>query len=637
MSEGPPDGLDRDLWREGSHGLAGVFVEEVCKHLRTHNCLEGGELGVRLGGERRMHRQGGAPEILVKGPHRRGSLCGEVVWWCAGPGQGPQPPGEVVAGGTGGVGHGSSSDPIREPAEGWVGPGGRRRSPAGGSRTGVLDQPDELLDLALACAERHSGAEPAAGSAPRRALDCAENRRYGDTLVEPPHEEAAVGCGQERGPAADRHQECPDFLGEDVVLVNIRCGGHPALLGHVAPFSGPFYHPGPSLVGVAMALSSTSLVGLLVVAHLGLANAQDDDFDLDLDEESEDDRTAAPEKDPDGGDLDADPDDDEWLPPEETEGSEEIEFDEDFDDPGEDGVVKPRGPGEDTAEIYREALSDYSRLAPDEEALAWERYLRKYPNSIFKSQVQNRVDELSSELYEDAMFGGGSGRVVDAAKRQLHFAQPMLLESIDPRTKLRAGFEWGYLDWVNLMVDYEYAVSREFSAHVGVRQRFTGYTLEAGPRYALVKSSRLGLLVTAIGDVRANFNPGFGAFRPQLGVGKRFNFGDMHLDANLQGGSDLVFFNGLSPRLVFGGNVSLAATDNLRIYIESSNYMKGTGDDDLGSFRFNQMTFGMKFLEKKSKTKDKYEAGFGATAPYSVNYWRYHYGAVAGDVNVYLE
>ena len=384
-----------------------------------------------------------------------------------------------------------------------------------------------------------------------------------------------------------------------------------------------------------MAVSLTSLAGLLVAAHLGVAHADDDDFDIDFDDESEDDRTSAPEADPDGDSLDDDPDDDEWLPPEDTdEGGEELQFDDEFED---SDSVKPRGPGEDTAEVYREALDDYSRLSADEEALAWERYLRKYPNSIFKSQVQSRLDDLSSELYEDAMFGEGGGRVMDAAKRELHFAQPMLLESIDPRSKLRAGFEWGYLDWVNLMVDYEHAFTREFSGHVGVRQRFTGYTLEAGPKYSLIKSTRLGLLVTALGDFRANFNPGFAAFRPQLGVGKRFRLGDMHLDTNLQGGYDLVFFNGLSPRLVGGANVSLAASDNLRIYIESSTYMKGMGNEDIGSFRFNQLTFGMKFLEKKSKSKDKYEAGFGASAPYSVNYWRYHYGAVAGDINVYLD
>jgi hypothetical protein len=370
----------------------------------------------------------------------------------------------------------------------------------------------------------------------------------------------------------------------------------------------------------------------------GIALA-DDDFDLDLDDESEDeDREAPPTDDPDGGDLDADPDDDEWLPPEggdDPEGD-ELEFDEDFDDADEDGTVRPRGAGEDTAELYREALTEYGRLSPDEEALAWERYLRKYPNSIFNSQISQRVDELNSQLYEDALFGDGPGRVQDASKRELHYAQPMLLESIDPRTKLRAGFEWGYPNWVNLMVDYEYAILRELSVHAGVRQRFSGYTLEAGPRYALVKSSRLGLLVTGIGDVRANFNPGFAAFRPQLGVGKRFRLGDMHLDTNLQGGYDLQFRDGLTPVMVGGLNANLAATDNLRIYIETSNYMKGIGADQIGSFRFNQVTFGMKFLERKSKSKDKYEAGFGATAPYSTNYWREHYGAVAGDINLFL-
>ena len=390
-----------------------------------------------------------------------------------------------------------------------------------------------------------------------------------------------------------------------------------------------------------MALSLSRLLGTVCLAlSLGGGTAlADDDFDFDLDDDSdEEDREASPVDDPDGGDLDEDPDDDEWLPPEggDDADGEELDFDEDFDDPDDDGTVRPRGPGEDTAELYREALTEYERLSPDEEALAWERYLRKYPNSIFQSQISQRVDELNSQLYEDALFGDGAGRVQDAAKRELHYAQPMLLESIDPRTKLRAGFEWGYPNWFNLMLDYEYAIMRELSVHAGVRRRFSGNSIEFGPRYALVKSSRLGLLVTGIGDVRANTNPGFAAFRPQLGVGKRFRMGDMHLDTNLQGGYDLQFRDGLSPVMVGGFNANLAATDNLRIYIETSNYMKGIGADQIGSFRFNQVTFGMKFLERKSKTKDKYEAGFGASVPYSTNYWSEHYGAIAGDFNLYL-
>ena len=615
-----------------------MFVDQVGEHLGAHHRFQCSQLGAGLLGEGVVHGLGGHPEGFVKGAHLAGGGAGHDFLGVVGVGQGRELGHQRVARG---VGHGrevGGGDAIGDLAYACPrgGAQGGSAARAGGVRN--RDRSDELLDLALACAEGESGAEVFSRAPVGRSLDRAENGRYRDTLVEPLDEESAVGCREERRTTPHRHEVRPYFFCEDMVLVGIHRGGGPARLGHVAPISGPFYHPGPPLVGVVMTFTLSSLAGLLVVAQLGLATAADDDFDLDLDDDSGDDeRDAPPATDPDGGELDADPDDDEWLPPEDDTEGEEIEFDDDFDDPTEDGTVKPQGPGEDTAKIYREALTAYSRLAPDEEALAWERYLRRYPNSIFKSQIDSRIEELSSELYEDAMFGDGSGRVVDAAKRQLHFAQPMLLESIDPRTKLRAGFEWGYRDWVNLMVDYEYAFMRELSAHVGVRQRFTGYTLEAGPRYSLIKSTRMGLLVTGIGDVRANFNPGFAAFRPQLGVGKRFRMGDMHLDTNLQGGYDLVFYDGVSPRLVGGANVSLAASDNLRIYIESSTYMKGMGAEQIGSFRFNQVTFGMKFLEKKSKTKDKFEAGFGASAPYSVNYWRYHYGAIAGDVNMYLE
>ena len=60
------------------------------------------------------------------------------------------------------------------------------------------------------------------------------------------------------------------------------------------------------------------------------------------------------------------------------------------------------------------------------------------------------------------------------------------------------------------------------------------------------------------------------------------------------------------------------------------------GDEQIGSFRFNQLTFGMKFVQWKGKKQQKFEAGFGANAPYTSNYWSYHYGSIMGDVNYYL-
>ena len=56
----------------------------------------------------------------------------------------------------------------------------------------------------------------------------------------------------------------------------------------------------------------------------------------------------------------------------------------------------------------------------------------------------------------------------------------------------------------------------------------------------------------------------------------------------------------------------------------------GNWDDRTGSFRFNQIAFGIRFQGKGNSV-----VGTGAAVPYSANYWRYHYGAVMADYQYY--
>ncbi len=379
------------------------------------------------------------------------------------------------------------------------------------------------------------------------------------------------------------------------------------------------------------------VAGALLLLLPSVAVAQDDD-DFDMYEEDEPEATPPPKRLEESGELnEADPDDDAWMSKDSDKPIEELRFDdEDEDDPT---GLQVQQEGEDTARIYRAALEQNSELGPDEEALAWERYLQKYPRSLFRQRIETRMDEVNQELYDD--YIEESVRTTDAGKSEIRFTQPMFLESIDPRSKLRAGFEWGYPDWVNLMADLEWQLMREWSVHGGLRQRYTGYNLELGTKYAIVKSSRMGLLVTAIGDFRLNLNPSHPGLRPQLGVGKRFKMGDQFLDAMFQAGSDLAIMNidgstGISPRLVGGANLSFAASDEVRVFFESSSYMKDLGHDDIESFRFNQVSFGIRYVKRKSKSKEKFDMGVGAAAPYTINYWRYHFGEIGADVNYYL-
>lgn len=394
-----------------------------------------------------------------------------------------------------------------------------------------------------------------------------------------------------------------------------------------------------------------SLRSVLLAAALllpGAASAQefdDDIFDEDDEEEEEeeverideDDSLQVDDPEPDGTE--------DWI---ENLDEDRREIDpEDLPDEGiydEDSEVAVSGPGQDTSRIYREQLEKVEDLSADEEALAWERYLKKYPNTLFRSRIDARLDDLSQELYE-GRIETEADRFQDAGKAELKFAQPMHLESIDPRSRLRAGFEMGFPAYFNILLGAEQQLRREWSVGGGIRYRYTGWNLEGGTKYAIVKSARTNTLITGIGDLHINMNPMHFGFRPQLGVGQRFQLaGDTYVDAQLQAGTDLLFLTRddgdsvLSPRVVGGANVTVVPNKTVRIYFETSSYMKGMFDETVPSFfRFNIVTFGIKFVQRKSATKDRSEVGIGASAPYSSYYWGYHYGAVMADYNFYLD
>ena len=378
------------------------------------------------------------------------------------------------------------------------------------------------------------------------------------------------------------------------------------------------------------------LFSLMVAFAAGPAGATDDD-DLLLEddlEEEEDDGIFLPRLDEDDS-MDEDPDD-AGLEEEASEfesilGSEAetVNIDIGLEDDEEDLPLDQLPPGTDNASIYRAKMAEVTGMAADEEGMAWEQYLQTYPNSVFRKQVEDRIDELS-----ESMFAADRRKVnVDEGQRELNFSRAMLMEAVDPRSRIRAGFEWGYIDWLNLMIDYEHQLQRNMSVHGGLQHRFSGWSLEGGVRYALVKSTRTNLIVTAIGDVHLNLDPIAPGLRPLLAVGKRFALtGDAYVDVQAQAGPDLMLYPGMfSPRVMAGLNATVSPSDKVKIFVETMSVMKDLGWSEGDSFRFNQIAFGMRF-----QGKGKSVIGTGASVPYSANYWRYHYGSVMADMNYYL-
>ena len=363
----------------------------------------------------------------------------------------------------------------------------------------------------------------------------------------------------------------------------------------------------------------------------------DDDIFFDEDPEEEEDDIPAPRIDEedtidfDEDDAGLDEEDDTSFDQVIGSEAETVEFnlglDDDDDDALDDGVLAP---GQDNAAIYRQQLSAVEGMAADEEGMAWEEYLRTYTASVFRRQIEERMEEIEESMFASSPVGQGP---VDEAQKAMNFAHGLLLEPIDPRSRFRAGFEWGYPDWVNLLLDYEVAIQRNLGVHGGLQHRLSGWNLEGGARYALVKSTRTNMIVTAIGDLHLNLDPIAPGFRPMLAVGKRFGqAGSTVVDVQAQSGIDMMFYPEIfSPRLLGGMNVSVSPSDTVKIFMETTYISKSAPADDAKPFTFNQVAFGIRFQGKGNTL-----VGTGASVPYASNYWKYHYGSVLADFNYYM-
>jgi hypothetical protein len=285
--------------------------------------------------------------------------------------------------------------------------------------------------------------------------------------------------------------------------------------------------------------------------------------------------------------------------------------------------------GGDTAADYRAALEAAKGMGTDEEMAFWEDYLARFPNTQFNTQVRERIDQLMDEMYNRRIERGGT---VDAMDQEVRIAQGLLIENLNPRTRLQAGLEWGNPDWINLQVDYEHAFARTFSVHGGIRHRYTGWGLDLGPRWAFVKSTRTQSVVSLLGDIHFNTNPAFVSFRPQLAAGKRFG----PVDLQIQGGTDLELRSGVELRLLGGANVMWRASDTFGLFLETSSLMKSLSwEGDM--FRFNTISLGMKFFPLSGENQEKLDINIAGTAPYSQSYWQYHFGGVDAQVNYWVD
>ena len=154
----------------------------------------------------------------------------------------------------------------------------------------------------------------------------------------------------------------------------------------------------------------------------GWTDPDDSSDDLDLESETDEEKKAAEEAEKNrlGEDDSLDLlDDEDALDMIEEEPTEENTGDLLEQEIGKDVIG---GEGEDNSTIYRQAQTTNGRMIPDEEMIAWEQYLEQYPNSLYKSRIEKRMEELEAVLY-DQLIEQREPERLDADQRELLFAR----------------------------------------------------------------------------------------------------------------------------------------------------------------------------------------------------------------------
>ena len=392
-----------------------------------------------------------------------------------------------------------------------------------------------------------------------------------------------------------------------------------------------------------------SLALMLMLAFAAFAQDPEDELDLDFDEiEFED---SEEEEDPEK------PTDEEEEEEEEPEEIIEEEVDEgllEFEDPDDnidllaDDEDANRPEGADSEAEFRATERRLADLAPDEEIQEWEAYLEEFPDTVYRKRIELRIENLMDQAYSE---GIRQETEIDAQNREIKFSQGMLLENIDPRSRIRADLEFS-LGYLRLLGDYEHQLLRNFSLHGGARVEVGTTGLQSavtiGPRWAIIKSAKTQTVLSVAPDIRVAIPSDLAAYfsgRPVVAFGQRLG----KLDLQAQVGADLGLRTPVAANRVvldteiFGGiNAYYQVSPRVGLFGETVARIKppvGSGDLGAGVFAFNTIMFGVKFFPvvKARPESQQIEVNAGVSLPYYRSYWSLYPGSLAAQFNYWLD
>jgi hypothetical protein len=293
--------------------------------------------------------------------------------------------------------------------------------------------------------------------------------------------------------------------------------------------------------------------------------------------------------------------------------------------------------GTDNEQIFSAAEDETKGMASDEEVMFWETYLQKYPNSVFRKRIEDRIEKLVDDQFKMRIDSGSSG-TKNADDMEMSFVSPMHMTNVNPRTRAYLAFAFGFPTYTELTADFEYAFKRNISAHAGLNGRYTGWSFDAGARWAFVKSTRLQFVATLVADIGLNFNQRvnvrqegvdadpnriFFQARPQLAFGKIIGPAQVLLTI----GGDIGSRANTNPAIIGGAHVGVRIAPPVGLYAETDYYIRNIGREG-GPFHFTVLSFGFKFYPMAKKTDDPLEIGMAGTLPIAQSYFQPYLGEV---------
>jgi hypothetical protein len=326
----------------------------------------------------------------------------------------------------------------------------------------------------------------------------------------------------------------------------------------------------------------------------------------------------------------------------------DVDLDEDLDLDG-GAEEEPLEEGMDNEAIYTDYKAELRGEDPIEEADAWKSYLQAYPRSLFRLEIEERIDALDEasfdELLEEQGPAGGqdagahkTGKAArgDAKSAEMDLREPVLLNmSANTRRKLDVGVLWGFQDYFNYEIGFEWAFRRQFSAFGGIRHtgKGIGTSVQAGAKYALIKDTRTGVVLSAAFSINVGYSR---LDQVSVVVEPWLGFGWIASEL-IQVQTSIAFdlrVNRLHTAVLWDVMLVLTPSERIGIYIESRqkhSLLRPEGQP-VRYLGFHQAGVGVKIRPSAA-----IEISLGANIPYGWRHWKdYRYVGAHANLTFYF-